>query len=101
MEEDSLEIVQAFGAESNSKSSVCFISENKLMLLVGSNILKVDLGSNGLGSRPKIIPIKTNGKVEFFKVSPNLNDLILVDMDQRNTFMSTLNAKSAMCDVKQ
>jgi L-cysteine desulfidase len=80
-------IFEAFGIETNSKISVCFRGPNHLIYLIGSNLITLDLKSK----KSRITQIKTHGKVEYLNVTNDMENLILIDMEKRDTYISLID----------
>lgn len=90
-------IHDAFGVETSAKKSVCFLNDNELLYLVGLNIVKFDLKL----AKKKITSIQVVGKIESINAHPDLTHLVLISIENKNTYVHLLDIKSDNYTIKR
>lgn len=97
MSEYNIELLKAYGVETNSTSCFCFLNDEHLLYLVGANLITLELH----WQKSNITPIKIRNKIEFMNVTSDQTYLSLIDMNKRDSFLSILDLKSTNYKVKR
>ena len=88
-----IKVCQVFGIENR----VCFLENNEVLYLTGSNIVRLNLDSN----KTQIYSFNSRANVEFFRPNDDFTCLIVIENDIQSSFISVIDLKTTCFSVKK